>query len=376
MTSVSWFLRVWLCLWLLAATTAGALCASPIAWSVEVLPAELSSHQRLLAGVSVEFRHPVSEKVTASVRFEDSDGKVWENRDAVDHDFIQYAFVLPGDYAVSVEIRHVVVSKKLHVSPLKTEPLPDLWAGLPRVEFITSNPDSPDAWFLPEIESRLHLPVETRNPVHIDVLVNTTPGERFSAESGGAAERNLSVLIPALKVVSQLELRHGTMDSALLDLTRRRDAGVQTWEGMKAFLARSNPRVVDVGALSGQWKMRNFFLERLTSRVREPDRVAIVLSGPAFFEDQEPAAPVELPEGVAPRVFYIRCRDIPRWMLEPRPRPRPGARPRPSQRASFALPLDDLEKPLATPGARVFDVITPEQFRRVLAAVIEQISRM
>jgi hypothetical protein len=361
---------------LLAATAAGALCASPITWSIELLPAELSGHQRLLAGVSVEFRHAVSEKVSASVRFEDSEGKVWENRSAVDRDFVQYAFVLPGDYAVSVEIRHIVVSKKLHVPPLKTEPLPDLWAGLPPVEFITSNPDSRDAWFLPEIESRLHLQVETRNPVHIDVLVNTTPGERVSAESGGAMERNLRVLIPALKVLLQMELRRGSMDSAFLDLARRRDAGVQEWEGMKAFLARSNPRVIDVGELTAQWKMRNFFLERLTTRVREPDRIAIVLSGPAFFEGQEHASPVELPEGAEPRVFYIRCRDIPRWMLEPRPRPRPGARPRPSQRASFALPLDDLEKPLDTPGARVFDVITPEQFRRVLATVIEQISRM
>lgn len=367
---------------LLVATAASALDASPIAWSVDIVPAELSGHQRLLAGVSVAFRHPLSEKVSPVVRLEDSDGKVWENRTSVDRDFVRYAFVLPGDYTVSVEIRDVVVSKKLHVPPLKREPLPDLWAGLPRVEFITSNADSPDAWFLPEIKGRLHLPVETRNPVHVDVLVNTTSGERFAAESGfsstpgGAAERNLSVLIPALKVVSQMELRRGSMDFTFLDLTRRRDAGVQTWEGMKAFLARSNPRVVDVNSLSGQGKMRSFFLEQLTSRVREPDRVAIVLSGPAFFEGQEPAAPVELPEGVAPRVFYIRCRDIPIWILEPRPRPRPGARPRPSQRASFALPLDDLEKPLDTPRARVFDVITPGQFRRVLAAVIEQISRM
>src|ERR1700743_970010 len=210
---------------LLAATAAGGLDASPIAWSVEVLPAELSRPPRLLGGVNVEFRPPGAEKVTASVRFEDSDGKVWENRTAIDRDFVQYAFVLPGDYSVSVEIRHAVVSKKLHVPPLKREPLPDLWAGLPRVEFITSNPDSPDAWFLPEIKGRLHLPVETRNPIHIDVLVNTTPGERFSAESGGAMERNLGVLIPALKVLLQMELRGGSVDSAFLDLTGRRDSG-------------------------------------------------------------------------------------------------------------------------------------------------------
>jgi hypothetical protein len=64
----SFLLRSWIRFFLLTATTAGTLFGSPTAWSVEVLPAELSSHQRLLAGVSVEFRHSLPEKVTASVR--------------------------------------------------------------------------------------------------------------------------------------------------------------------------------------------------------------------------------------------------------------------------------------------------------------------
>jgi hypothetical protein len=63
-------------------------------------------------------------------------------------------------------------------------------------------------------------------------------------------------------------------------------------------------------------------------------------------------------------------------MLEPRPRPRPGARPIPRLRAAFALPLDDLELPLNTPGVRIYDVLSAEQFRRVLAAVIGQISQL
>jgi hypothetical protein len=75
-------------------------------------------------------------------------------------------------------------------------------------------------------------------------------------------------------------------------------------------------------------------------------------------------------------VFYIRCRAIPRSVLAPRPRPRPGMRPRPVSAAVFQLPLDDLERPLDASHARLFDVITPEQFRRVLAAIIGQISRL
>ncbi len=109
---------------------------------------------------------------------------------------------------------------------------------------------------------------------------------------------------------------------------------------------------------------------------RQAERVVIVLSGPAFFGDQEPAGSVALPQDSVTRVFYIRCRAIPRDMLEPRPRPRPGAKPIPRQRAAFALPLDDLERPLNMPGARLYDVLSAEQFRRVLAAVIGQISQM
>jgi len=42
----------------------------------------------------------------------------------------------------------------------------------------------------------------------------------------------------------------------------------------------------------------------------------------------------------------------------------------------FAMPLDDLEKPLQPLNSRIFDVISAEQFRRVLAAVIDQIGKL
>ncbi len=234
--------------------------------------------------------------------------------------------------------------------------------------------------------TRLHLPVETRRPVNLDILLNTTPGESIS-EPIGELRRNMSALLPVLKVVSQLNLRNGSLNVALLDLTRRRvtfeqrDIQTLNWNALKGFLGQTNPGIIDVHSLDSRWKMRSFFLRQLSERIadragEEEARIVIVLSGPAFFKDQEPAARVGLPSDPGHRVFYIRCRMIPRSVLAPRPPPRPGVRLRPVSPAMFQLPLDDLESPLDGSEARIFDVITPDQFRRVLAAIIRQLSAL
>ncbi len=145
--------------------------------------------------------------------------------------FTQNVFVLPGDYVLSVAIcdsaglQHSLAMKRLQVPALKSDALPGMWDGLPRVEFFRSGGDSPDGWFLPEIDSRLHLPLQTRHPVHIDLLLNTTPGEQRAFDPAAGLRRNMSFLIPALKVLSQMELRTGSMDVAFLDLTRRQEIG-------------------------------------------------------------------------------------------------------------------------------------------------------
>jgi hypothetical protein len=295
---------------------------------------------------------------------------------------VQSAFVLPGDYSVSIALydpvtrKHGSIQKKLHVAPLKTEPLPGAWDNLPRVEFFSAERDSPDAWYLPSITSRLRLPLETPHRVHVRVLVNTSPSESVS-DSLGELRRNMSAVIPATKILSQIDLANGSMDFALLDLTRQRSIHAANWDEMRAFFAGTNPGIIDVRALDSRWKMRSFFADQLTGEpAREPAQAVIVLSGPAFFPDSEPGLKIDLPSDPLHRVFYIRCRLIPHSVLEPRPRPRPGVRPRPLRPGFFRLPLDDLEKPLESSGATLFDVITPEQFRRVLAAMIGQISRM
>jgi hypothetical protein len=349
--------------------------APPLHWSVGIEPTELSGHQRLLVGVRIEIKEPISQAVDAAIELKDSDGKVWRSFSRIPRESTQWLFVLPGEYLLSVRLQHKLVSKKLHVSGLRSDPLPGLWDGLPRVEFIQADGHEPDDWFLPDVESRLNLRVETRRRIDISVLVNITPGDSYLSDPGAAFRRNMSAVIPAFRVLSQLDVRNGRLETAFLDLSRRQDTVLSEWDEMRRFLKAGNAGVVDVKALAGQSTIRNFFVQRIADRTKDPDRVVIVLSGPAFFDRQERAPALQLDRREpAPHVFYIRYRQIPRWIVEPRPRPRPGARP--VRRTFPGLPQDDLEHSVDAPGARVFDVITPEQFRRVLKAMIDQISRM
>jgi hypothetical protein len=339
---------------------------SLIHWSADLVPSELSAFQRIAAGIKIQVDGPELPKHHAVIlaEFADAEGSVWQTHGELGRgpEYVQNAFVLPGDYSVSVAIydpvtrKHGFTQKKLHVAPLKTEPLPGAWEGLPRVEFFSAAVDSvgwqDDAWYLPSVTSRLRLPLQTRHRVHIDVLVNTTPGESVS-DSLGELRRNMSAVIPAMKTLSQIDLTNGSMDFRLLDLTRQRSIRAANWDEMRAFFAGTNPGIIDVHALdSASRKMRSFFTDQLTGEsAHEQAHAVIVLSGPAFFPDWEPGTKIDLPSDPSLRVFYIRCRLIPHSVLEPRPRPRPGARPRPLRPGFFRLPLDDLEKPLQSSGA-------------------------
>ena len=382
---------------------------SQIHWSVDVPAPELSTHQRLILRVAIHIDERELEKrgpgeLTALLQYQDSGGRAWQNHAALrredlvsgaqTHDLIlyQYAFVLPGDYNLSIALcdpatlEHSVTLRKVHVAPLKTDPLPDSWTGLPPVEFIPDVTEPPDVWYLPENGNRLRLPVATERPIHIQILVNTTPTQR-SAGSVTALRANMSVLIPALKLLSQMDVTNGSIDAALLDLTHRRVSFEQknvhalNWEALRKLFVDIKPGVIDVRALEGQWKMRKFFWDEVNRRLEEQDgrrNIVIVLSGPAFLDDQEPVEPAAttlLPGDAERRLFYIRYRTIPPRPAHPRLRP--GARgPLLAPAPSYPMPVDDLEHTVEPLNARLFDATSSDQFRRILAAVMSQLSGM
>ena len=367
-------------------------------WSAEILPAEISTHQRLMLRVVIRVegsyldkRRGAGEFVTL-VKYKDRNADIWQNHTSLDltklppgigtHQtaIAQYAFVLPGDYSLDIAVcdtatlEHSQIFRKVHAEPLKDDPLPDAWTGLPAVEFIPAVTEPPDVWYLPGIEHRLNLNLTTQRPVHVHLLVNTTPSP---AASLARMRANMSAVIPALKVISQLDVRSGSLDAAFLDLTRRRVIFEQknlhslAWDGIREIFLNAQPGLIDFRDLAKQSNIREFFRSEVSRRLEvdgDAIPVVIILSGPASLPDREPLTPRDSDR----RLFYIRFVTYPSSPPPPLVRSRRGAAPTTPTR----VPVDDLEHAAEPLGATLYEATTVEEFRRILAAVFDQISRI
>jgi hypothetical protein len=319
-----------------------------IRWEVEFFPVELSVHQRLLERVRIEVDHdpalePVPRPLAILIEYRDETGRVWQKHvlsggegDPAGRETIVFgnAFVLPGVYRLSIAVfdprtlEHSFISNRIHAKAPANDPLPDAWDGLPPVEFLPARANAPDEWFLPS-------------------------------------------------------LRNGSLNVRLLDLVTRRvpfeQNGVRVldWPALRRFFLESRPGVIDASALGGFWKMRTFLWDQVAAAAMVPrageTRITLILSGPAFFPGQE-APPIS---GLARQenafLFYVRYRpfEFPR-----RSRRRPGSRPFPERPLVRPLPDDELETAARKVNARVFDVTSPAEFRRVLALLMAQMGRI
>ena len=372
-----------------------------IRWSLHVSDPELSSHQRLIVNLEAQVegaelaRRRGEGQLTILVQLSDSKTRTWQIHQAIDLGqipagikpdnavFTQPFFVLPGDYRVSVAVfdsvsgEHSLIKRALHVAPLKNDPLPDLWRDLPAVEF-TGPESSFDRWYLPSVAGRLKLAVETRHPVNVSLLVNLTPPERFSA-STDMQNRNLEALLPATKVLSQAEWHNARFNLELLDLARRRityrQENIQTldWSKARSALDRVNPGIIDTRSLANRRYSADFFLNQISRQIIFPNeavrtpRVVIVLSSTVFFEPGVELRPIRLQNRPDVTVIYIRYHLRPAVFVDPTGRPR----------RTYATGVEDELAPLLKPVApRIFDVATPEQFRRTLASVLDLIAQL
>lgn len=390
---------------------------SQIRWTAHVLHPQLSTHQRLLAKVEIQIDGAELAKRRGKgqwvifVRLKDEEDRLYQDHVTIDLvkieegirnqnvTYVESAFVLPGDYRVAVALfdtatgEHSAKQERLHVPALKNDPLSDAWRDLPPVELIP-HAEPPDSWYLPTVAGRLHLPAEARRPVQIVVLVNATPSERLS-RSQQVPERNLDDLLPALKVISQMAVRNGSLSVALLDLARRRvmfhqeDMHVLDWPAFKGSLNEADAGTIDVKSLEDRHHKAEFFEAEVSRRMgagataKLPGtppvaRVLIVLSRPMEFESGEDLQPIRLAPQPDCRVFYIRYH--PRIVPPATPVPaaararrmRPGLPP-PARRETQVDQLEPTLKPLAP---LLFDVETPEQFRKALAATLAGISSL
>jgi hypothetical protein len=395
-----------------------------IRWSLMTYPANLSVHQRMATVVSVriegaEFvKRNGAGQLVVFMEIRDHDNRVFRTHRAMHFDelknpgdltsvnFDQYTFVRPGDYQVAVAIldtksnEHAVKRTKLHVPELAHDPLPDVWRNLPEVDYASIS-DLPDMWYLPEISSRLNLPFQNEKPVRVEVVVNESPTELATRRVGRAMKRNMGNLIPALKVISQMEIKNGSMNITLLDLERRKVSFTQEvtgkldWTRLRGALLDNDPNSIDVHALENHEQNAQFFVSEVRKRLEstetngdvplglsaDPVRVLIVLSGPMAFPKGQDLRPIEATPEPGVRVYYIRYFSPPfRSPGEPTSewiRPR-GQRVPPNIGAPARGPSteDSLARTLKPLGPRTFDVTTPLEFRNALATIISEISKL
>jgi hypothetical protein len=373
-----------------------------IKWVERIFPARLSVHQRLVTRIEVDVDAREIEKrrgrgeIFAMLEIADGSGRQWRTHqafpltripdDAKVHGIVysQEAFMLPGDYSISLAVcdsqtlEHGFTVRTFHVAPVRNDPLPDAWRDLPPVEFVRAF-DAPEAWFQPYVRGRLRLALPASRPVHIDLVMNLTPSERVSG-SVRAFRRNMSVLVPALKLLSGMELPGGSLDVALLDLTRRltweqKNVHAFDWAKMREPFANGNPGVIDVQSLAAKAEMKQFFLDQVLDRAgrtseKEPLHVVIVLSAPMFLENQFKVEPAAFEKDPNRRVYYLRYRPLPPMQVTFDPF-NGGLRP-------IATPLatDDIERTLKVLDARVLVALTPEDFRKAVASMLADIARM
>jgi hypothetical protein len=391
-----------------------------IRWTARILPVELSHHQRLQAKVDIQVdgnelvRRRGTGYLVMLVQFSDSENGVYQTHEAIDlqlvkedtgKSIISYtpaAFVTPGDYRISLAIfdtasgEHSAMRLPLHVNPLKNDPLPGAWRDLPPVEILQAS-QSPDDLFLPNITARLKLPLETHRPVRIEILVNASPisaGEPSRTQQ--INNRSLASLIPALKVIANIDVRKGTLNVALLDLITQHVIFQQDavhdldWPKLGPALKQAGPNIIDIHALENRRQNAQFFVSQVSRRIEgsapnaptEPLPILIVLSGPMAFDSGQDLHPIEFAGKPDAEVFYIRYHSLPeRPAINPflqeqtRGRRSPMSQPRRSQPV-MTEPVDSLEHTLKPLQPHLFDVYTPAEFRKALGNLFDEISRL
>lgn len=376
-----------------------------VGWSAEILPAEISVHQRLLLRVVIRVdglalaKHRGSGEFVTLVQYKDKDGELWQNHTSLDLSKLpagiethqtaiaQYAFVLPGDYSLAIAVsytgslEHGLILRQVHAEPLKADPLPEAWKGLPAVEFIPSTPDPPDVWYLPGVEHRMNLNLNTRRRVHLKLLVNTTPS---MASSIAAMRANMSVVIPALKVLSQIDVHNGSTDVAFLDLPARRVSFEQrnfsrlAWDGIRKIFLDPRLEIISARDLEKQSEIKQFFRDEVSRRLDpgppQPGGaefpVVIILSGPAFLQDRTVLGPPDKRPDQDHLLYYIRF--VTSAAPSPVRRKRRGARHAPPA----PVPEDDLQRAVEPYNDQRYDATSVQQFRVILADVLKRLSRI
>jgi hypothetical protein len=287
-------------------------------------------------------------------------------------DLTEKLCLLPGDYEIigaiydTISKEHSLRRQRLHVAELHKDPLPDSWRGLPSVQGETQCADA-----------RLYLPLKSRQPFRIEVIVNNP----YMLGTN---------VLPRLRLLSELATANALVEITAIDMNARLSRGREVQieskldQSLWAGFPQSTQNEVDVRALEVDRGSAKFFVSQIPERLAAsgpPVRAIVILSEPRKLpkEDYPETVPSELPQGT--HVFYLRCNPPTVFWHPIRGRGNLadgnifGSDPIPSAPPRSTHVNDTLERVLSPLHPRLFDVTTSLDFRRALAAILNDVNR-
>jgi hypothetical protein len=394
--------------------------ARQIPWKVSITGAGLGFHQRLVSKIAVELpgseliRRRQDGQLILLVQVTDASGRAYRNfgilgleslkPELVKNDvvFSWGAYALPGDYKVALALydkksgEHDFAENSFRVERLKNDPLPEAWQDEPSWEYWDPLTDSIDTMFRPDVEGRLHLPVHSAKPMHVEVLADVTPSDYFHG-SYDFYHLYLRGALPLFKAFTQLSVTNGSLQAATLDLVQRRVPFAQDelnnkefdWKKLKSTLESANgPGVVDVRSVQhgGQNPvfLRDEIVRRMGKALESPGpQVFIIVGSPMDSYSFQDLPPLYMAEGHDVRVFYIQYIPSALQRVDLSPLAGMPAVVGPRQRRSgpivsrpvYASSPANVQKMLKPLKVNVFQVSTPEDGRKILARILEEIRR-
>lgn len=280
------------------------LAEGPVAqvpWKIRTYSHGLSLHQRLVEHIEVEVhgrelaKRAGNGKLILLVQVTDAQGHDFRDHGALDLGQIKpemrkrsitwswEAFALPGEYSVMIALydtgthEHDLALTRIKVEPLKNDPLPEMWRGLPTWEFWAPL-DETDLLFHPDTDGRLHLAPSTKRPVHLEILADLTPSDLFHGSTRFYAHY-LAVVVPLMKALSQVDPAGGTVNISTVDLRRRKVTFEQDsnpnreldWPKIKSVIAPENgPATIDAQVLQQKHETPDFLRDEFLRRLKEP----------------------------------------------------------------------------------------------------------
>jgi hypothetical protein len=366
-------------------------------WEVRMSADRLSFHQRLIATIQIQvpgtelLKRSHDDRILLLVQVTNGQGvsardfgllevdNLKPEMKRSDVEFSWQAFALPGQYEVSVALwdkksgEHNFLHRLFHVDAYRNDPLPEMWRGLDAFEFWSTKRDGPDFTFHSDIEGHLHLPLATRRPIHLEVLLDMTPSAEIFRGNYSEYNRYLSAALPMFKVFNQITVSHGSRSAAALDLVRRGVPFEQTdgkdldWPSLRKSLSPDNgPGVVSVKALQDRRQSPVFLRDEIVRRLKASSRpegkagerplhVFIVIGSAMDFYVFPRIPEIETGEEGDCLVYYLQF-DL-------------------YEGKGFTGAVGNVERLLKPLKIRTFQVRSADDERRALAKIIDELRR-